>query len=191
MGPRFHSVVFFAELVERVPFGRHQVGFVDGEFGRGSLEDENQAEVNLADWRAVIGNNSGEIERTALAVEMNFFFEFTFQAGVNDVLRIRWSFEVIDMAAHADGAFAVQTFFGLAAGAFHAEITIFVADDHVRDDLFVGWIVFSDSAAEERFVGENVIERALEVGAGEAASEQRIDAGGRDNEDVFVHGARG
>ena len=122
-------------------------------------------------------------------MQMNFLFEFAFEAGVDDVLAGAEDFDVVDVAAHADGTFAMEPLFGLAIGAFHAEEFFAMAHDDVGDDLFVGGIVLSDGTAEEGLVGEDVFQGAIEIGGGEVAGEEWVDAGSWDDEDVFVHAA--
>jgi len=190
LGPGFHAIEAFFEEVEGGPFGGHEIGFVDAEIGAGGLEDEDESEVNLADGGAVVGDDAAQVEGLALAEQVNFFVEFAFEAGVQNVLAGAEDFEVVDVAADADGTFAVEPFFGLFAGALHEEEFVGVTHEDVGNDLFEAGVVFDGGAAAEGMVREDVVEDGLEVGAGEAAAEERVDAGGRDDEDVFFVHAR-
>lgn len=143
--------------------------------------------MDLADGGGIVGDDAGELEALAFAVEVDFFFEFAFEAGVNDVLGGAAGFEVVDVPADADRDFAVKAFFGLAIGALHDEGAIAMAADDVGDDLFEAGIFFAGGAGLKGFVGEDVIEGGLEVACGKFAGEEFVDAGGWDNEDVFVH----
>ena len=78
MGPGFHAVVAGAEVFQGGPFGGHHVGFVDGEVGGVGFEQVDEAHVDLADGGGVVGDDAGELEAFALAVEVDFFFEFAF-----------------------------------------------------------------------------------------------------------------
>ena len=97
---------------------------------------------------------------------------------------------VVDVATDADGKFSVQALFGLAAGPLKEQIAVFVANDHVRNDLLKAWIFFDNGAAAEGVVGKNIFERAIEIGAREFAGEQFVNARGGDDQDVFFVHAR-
>ena len=107
---------------------------------------------------------------------------------MDDVLGGAAGFEVVDVAADADGNFAVEAFFGLAVGALHDEGAVAVAADDVGNDLFEAGVFLAGGAGLEGFVGEDVVEGRLEIAGGEFSGEEFVDAGGWDDEDVFVHG---
>ena len=94
------------------------------------------------------------------------------------------------MAADADGEFAVQAFLALFFGAVEEEIAVFESNDDVGDDLFESGIFFDGGAAAEGMVGEDEIENAREVCVREFAGEERVDAGGGNDKDVFFSHAR-
>jgi hypothetical protein len=120
---------------------------------------------------------------------MNFFFEFAFEAGVQNIFVGAGDFEIVDVSTDADGKFSMQTLFGLLAGALEQQVTVFEAHNDVRDDLLETRVFLNDRAAAERVIRKDEIQDGIEMGGREFAGEQRVDAGGWDYEDVFfVHG---
>jgi len=68
------------------------------------------------------------------------------------------------MAADADGGFGGETFFASFRAAGVAQDAVFMGEDAVGDDLFVGGIVFCGGARQEEVVGR--VEDGFEEGGG-------------------------
>ena len=143
--------------------------------------------MDLANGSGIVGDNSGKIEGIAISLEVNLLFELAFETSLEHVLARSEHLGVVDMSPNAERILAVKASFGLAIGSACQEKTISVTDEHVGDDLLKGGIFLNQGARAKRVVGEDKVEAPLQVVGGEAASQQGIDAGSRDDEDVFVH----
>ena len=62
-----------------------------------------------------------------------------------------------------------------------------VADGDIGNDLLEPIVFFDERAAAKRMMGENVVQAPVKVRGREHSGEQRGDAEGWDDEDVFVH----
>ena len=118
---------------------------------------------------------------------MNLLCKLSFQARLNDVLVRRKLFRVIDVPADAERALAVQPTLGLAIGSAHQQVAMLVADGDIGNDLLEPIVLFDERAAAKRMMGENVVQAPVKVRSREHPGEQRGDAEGWDDEDVFVH----
>ncbi len=185
--PGFHHGKFFPQSVHSGPFRRHQVGLPNRALVAIGLQNEHQPQMNLTDRSAVVRNYSGQIQRKAVAADIEFLIQLSLQSGPDDIFGAGRVIEVIDVSADPERMFPVQAALGLAVRSAHQQITGFVANHDVRDNLLEARIFLDDRAAAERIIAEDIFQATVEIGGGKGALEQGRNSGSGDNEDVFVH----
>ena len=58
--------------------------------------------MNLSNGSAVVGNNSDQVQRLSLPKQVNFLVQFSFEAGLYDILTRGRFFQIIDMPTDAN-----------------------------------------------------------------------------------------